>query len=509
MRRFWFLLLVVILLTNPANIVLAANQQPTASDWAIFKEEMSKVNQLLKKSKNDAYQQLIKTKQNYEHKFTEQAVASNSVKLQIDSAWTAAANAVQNGEKLRLAIETEIIEKTTLALVYTTFKTKLTENKINQAWDWFSIMASQFKLNSKQELVKQMQQIRTKTTVSEKAINKLVNGLAVFFTNKVAEEIDEALEAASAANGRPDLAEAQIKAAEGVGYYQSIKSFSEQKLGYKDAALLEGLLNQIKNQIADNDITKARQAAEVLKEELAELTSTKQLSDTDLTQSINKIKKILTHVGQEIKKGELNQAKNLANDAWNSFTKIEGEIRRLDVTRYVKIEKIFPKIQEHPSEEDVQELKDIFSQVLAVKSGQETVARAPLDEIVVTGFENIQPFFFALLALLGIYPLYLIIKAFGWGHRAWRNIGIFIILLIVPVFMEAFGRLGVEFKITSLQALSFTVNEYAKMVWALMVLAAFLFAINGLRQFCSQFGVKAIGVRQQIEQPAAKTEPLS
>lgn len=499
MKRFWLLLLAFALLISPANAALA-DYQPTASDWVVFKQEMDKARELLKKSKDDAKQQLRETKQMYENKFKDNAVASNSIKSQIDSAWAAALDAAQNGNELKLAIETEIIEKVTLAFVYSTFKAKLKESS-NQAWGWFTIMASQLKLNSNHEMVKEMEQLRNKSAVTEKDTNKVVNGLAVLLVNKVAEEVDEALEAAKPKNGSPDLAEAQIKAAEALGYFQSIKSFSEQKLGYKDTALLEGLLNQIKNQIADNNIAKASQAAEVLKEELEELGPTTKMAGEEFTKTINEIKNILTHAEEEIKQGQLEQAKNLANDAWSSFTKIEGEIRRLDVARYVKIEKIFPKIQEHPSTQDAQELKDIFSEVLAVKSGQKTVGRSSLDEVIVTGFENIQPIFFALLALLGIYPVYLIIKAFGWGHRAWRNIGIFIMLLIVPVFMEALGRIGVEFKIASLQALSFTVNEYAKMVWGLIVLAAFLFAINGLRQFCAQFGVKAIGVRQHADEP--------
>lgn len=507
MKRLFILGFILISLFSLSSAGLAGSSPPSAEDWKAFKEEIGQANELVKNNQNAAFKRLNKAKELYENKFLSGAIDNTDLKLQIDSAWAGAKEAALNGGELKLAIETEMLEKTTLALISATFTNLMQKKQVAQAYDWFTVIATQLKLTEDNELVKQMQQLKDKGSVSPRDGQKVSSKLAGVLADKVAEEIDEALEAANPESGQADLAEAQIKAAEGLGYWQSLKPFSLKKLGYKDTALIEGLLHQIRSALADKDVNQAEQAAETLKGELEELASAKKVAVTEFATVVNEIQSILTHASKEVNEGQTEQAKTLAADAWSAFTKIEAEIRRLDVSRYVLIEKLFPKVQERPAAEDIEKLKDLFNQVLAVKSGKTAASEASLDQVIVTGFENIQPFFFAFLALLGIYPVYLILKAFGWGHRAWRNIGIFIILLIVPVFMEALGRLGVEFKIVSLQALSFTVNEYAKMAWGLIILIAFLFAISGLRQFCAQFGVKAFGVKSADEEPIpAQTE---
>jgi len=509
MKRIATVVVLVGLLWATTGLALGNVNQPDANVWLNFKEQLGKTTELMGNS-GAAALQLQKAKQIYEQMFAPISKSEPALNLELNTAWAAAKEAVQNGDKLELMLATETIEKTTLALVFHKFKALMQAGKVTDAWSWFTVIAAQLRLESNHSLVKKMQAAKARGKVSARQAASIVTGLNGALAAKVTEEIDEALEAAKPESGQADLAEAQVKAAEGLGYYYSIRSFISQKLGYKEAALLQGLLSQIRSSLAAAQVETASQAAETLKEELEEVEAAKKVSRSEFSQTLNKLQVILAHAAAETKKGEVEQAKILAKEAWSSFTKVEAEIRRLDVARYVKIEKLFPKVQEQSTVADIQELNNLFKAVLAVKSGQGAAGQASLDQTVVSSFENIQPFFFLLLALLGIYPVYLIIKAFGWGHRAWRNIGIFIILLIVPVFMEALGRLGVEFKITSLQALSFTVNEYAKMAWGLIVLAAFLFAISGLRQFCAQFGVKAIGVRQHPEEPiAAETEALS
>lgn len=478
----------------------AAAGTTVGSDWSEFKGAMEKAASVAKTDPAGARAEIEKARSIFIGDLRPALKAAESDIQRFVRELDAAHAAAGAGDGLALQLQEEILVKSGLGLFSSSLEAELAAGRLDKSEAWFNIIAAQLKLPETHELNLLMKSILKENKLAKHQGAEIMNGITARLAAKVAEEIDEALVAADPKNPDRDIIEAKVKMAEGIGYFRAAHRQVAAKLGFEDSARIAGLMDQANDALGDGDLKSAARAGEVVEHELAELETAEKLSGSALIQEIKSIEALLAATGKEANAGKAAAAQELADDAWTAFTRVESQIRALDTAAYVKIEKIFGEIKEHPSASRTEELGRLFQHVSEVSSGEKSATRATLDDQVFTGFERLQPIIFAILALLGIYPVYLISRAFGWSHRAWRNIGIFIMLLIVPVFMEAIGRFGVEMKIPALQAFSFMVNEWAKLAWTTLVFAAFLFAISGLRQFCAQFGIKAIGVRLEEDE---------
>ena len=474
-----------------------------AAPWGEFKAALSKASTLVKTDTGAAGIEAAKAHDIYDGKILPGLIAEKSAKAVVLAAIVDAHEAARHGDALGLEVASERAEKTMLGLFLSTFENKLDNQETESAKQWFDIIAAQLKFPAAADMFGEMKAIEADPKLAKTEGKDIVNDFVAKIVDKIGEELDEAIVAADPKSKDKDMGVAQVKAAEGLGYFKAGEGKIAKKLGYEDTARIAGLLDKVYSALVDGDWETAEEAADVAKRELAEIETTKKISGSAFVQQVTQVKASLSAAAKEAGDGKADDAKKLADDAWTGFTRVESQVREVDPANYVKIEKLFGQVKESPKAGDLNQLSELFSGIAAIESGQQKAARVSTTEAIFTTFERVQPVLFLLLALIGIYPIYLITRAFGWRHKAWRNIGIFIILLIVPVFMEALGRLGVEMKIETLQALSFTVSEWAKMAWALIVLAAFLFAISGLRAFCTQFGIKAIGVRIEEEEPVS------
>lgn len=491
-RNFIFMVLVALAVVFSAQAAWAA---PSSNDWVEYKAAFDEAITLSEAGDQaGAGAALAGAVRILDDKFVMADQADSAAIGRVRAAFGAANQAVSEKNIAEVAVQSEIAEKTTLVFVFTEIERNLAKGNAEEASGWFDMMAVQLKLPADHNLVKEMKTLRTAKPANIKK-TKLIGNIATALAGKVAEELDESLALSDPKSAQRDMGEARIKAAEGIGYFRAVEPKIAKKLGVGGAAALGGAVEAVYGAVTEGDFKAASENAEIAEDELEEFAPAKKITGSDFNNGIRDIQAILADVKKAAAAGDTEEAKSLADDGWDAFHAIEPELRRLDAARYVAIEQVFPRLQEHPKSADADKLSKLFGEVADVKRGKQRAARASLNQVVVTSFESWRPFLFALLALLGVYPIYLIVKAFGWAHRAWRNIGIFIILLIVPVFMEAVGRLGVEFKIKALQALSFQVSEYAMLAWGLITLVAFLFAISGLRAFCSQFGIEAFGVK--------------
>ncbi len=502
MKRMLVSVIIILLLVAP----LPAFATDKVSDWEDFTGSLEEARSLEDSEK--AATAITNARNIFEKAFAKQIKGFDSTKLQIHQGLNDAAQAVTNSDDQGIAIGAELAEKTTLGLVFSAFQNDIGASNGAKARPWFDVMAKKLKLDSNHELVKQMDGINENPQTTKKEGVKVIDGLTSKLAGKVTEEVDEALVASDPTSAEPDLADAKIKAAEGVAYFRAMRSQADQKLGAEEAALVAGLLDQFFNASIDEDYDAALSAGTLIKKELEVLETSKNLSESQLEKEIEHINSELANAANQVEAGNVDAANDMIDESWNNFVKIEAQIRKIDAPRYVAIENIFAQIQGKPEKKNIMKLRQTFTEVAGVDSGEREVSAASTAAEIFTNFERIQPILLALLSLIGIYPIYLIFKAFGWAHKAWRNIGIFIVLLIMPVFMETLGRLGVELQIPALQVLSFTANEFAKMAWVLLMLMAFLFAISGLRSFCQQFGVKAIGVRALPEEPFPAPEEI-
>jgi len=479
----------------------AVGAADTATSWGNFKEALEKASSLIKTNPEGAATEGAKARAIYDDQIAPAVTAAESAKARVLTGIVAAQEAAKQGDAVGLTVASELVEKSMLGLFLSSYESALKNDRVDDAKGWFDLLAAGLKFPESSDIYKEMKAVEADPKLAKTEGVEIGNDFVGKIIDKIGEELDEAIVLGNPKNKDRDPAEAQVKAAEGLGFFRAGEANISKKLGLEDTARLAGLIERVGTALGDGDWETAEEAADVAKDELAELETTKKLSGSAFIQQVSQVKVNLAAAARESGAGQADKAKKLTEEAWTDFTRVESQVRAVDAGTYVKIEKLFGQVKDSPNAGDINQLSALFGDIAAIKSGDKKATGASSTAVIFTTFERVQPILFALLALLGIYPIYLITRAFGWRNKAWRNIGIFIILLIVPVFMEALGRLGVEMKIEALQALSFTVSEWAKMAWALIVLAAFLFAISGLRAFCTQFGIKAFGVRAEEDEP--------
>ena len=138
-----------------------------------------------------------------------------------------------------------------------------------------------------------------------------------------------------------------------------------------------------------------------------------------------------------------------------------------------------------------------------------------LDQVsagVASGFGGwLRVLVFALLAALGVVPLYLLNLAFGGRNTYWRAIAAGLALLLLPIFLEGlFGLLAALGDLTGIGVLgaasnfTLTQNAYGLPLWALSAALAIALSIYGFRGLCQQFGLLGRRAAPQTEPATAQ-----
>ncbi|AZI42961.1 hypothetical protein EHF33_09575 [Deinococcus psychrotolerans] len=119
---------------------------------------------------------------------------------------------------------------------------------------------------------------------------------------------------------------------------------------------------------------------------------------------------------------------------------------------------------------------------------------------------SIRAALFFVLALVSLYPLYLLNLAFGSRNPYWRSVLGGLVLLLLPLLLEGvFGLLGwlgdlVGFgALRSLTNLTLTQNAWGGPVWALSLVLALTALTYGFRGLCIQFGLLGSAKPMQTE----------
>jgi len=104
--------------------------------------------------------------------------------------------------------------------------------------------------------------------------------------------------------------------------------------------------------------------------------------------------------------------------------------------------------------------------------------------------------FFMVLAVLALFPLYLLYLAFGGRNIYWRLLGLAFFFLLLPAIIEGIayfgdimGRYGGVHALHRLSAASIMQNILAQIAWGILVFLVVVFAGWGLRGIAIQFGL--------------------
>jgi signal transduction histidine kinase len=189
------------------------------------------------------------------------------------------------------------------------------------------------------------------------------------------------------------------------------------------------------------------------------------------------IRDYLTTAKVHIDRGESGLAYSEINYALALYNEIRDVVANRCPYHYILIKKGFGDSKRNPSVENINALmKDIDDTVL-IFQGKMEPHKPTWDLKLIVAWGKIQLYVFILLALLALYPIHRTIQT---GKKpVFRRMSIFLLIVIIPIFLEGVGRVGILSKIYFLQNFSFMTNEYATLLWAMLMFVALFIARAG------------------------------
>lgn len=172
-------------------------------------------------------------------------------------------------------------------------------------------------------------------------------------------------------------------------------------------------------------------------------------------------------------------AKSEINNAYSIFERIENEVVDKDPQRYLDTKNAFDLARSKPDVEEVDSLINEIDELILLFQGKIEPTTPSWEANVMAFWTKIETYVFIILSILALYLLYLIIRTIS--KKEWRRMSIFLLIISIPIFLEGIGRMGVVADIHFFYNLSFMTNEYAKLMWGILMFCAIVFSTLGFR----------------------------
>jgi PAS domain S-box-containing protein len=185
-----------------------------------------------------------------------------------------------------------------------------------------------------------------------------------------------------------------------------------------------------------------------------------------------------------VSKGYLNDnnnalAKSEINNAYSIFESIENEVVDKDPQRYLDTKNAFEHARSHTTSDEIDDLIEEIDELILLFQGKIKPTTPSWEANFMAFWTTIEMYVFIILSIMAIYLLYLIIRTIK--KKEWRRMSIFLLIITIPIFLEGTGRLGVLANIPLFYNLSFMTNEYAKLMWGILMFCAIIFSTLGFR----------------------------
>ncbi len=165
-----------------------------------------------------------------------------------------------------------------------------------------------------------------------------------------------------------------------------------------------------------------------------------------------------------IARGESGLALSTISDALVVFNDLRNPMAELDPELFIHLRNGFVESRRNPSVENIDSLSENVNLALLTFQGKRRPAEASLSLKILVLWGRIGIYVFLTLAVIAVYPIYRMIRIIK--KPEFRNLGLFMLLVISPIFLEGIGRLGALLHIPVLQHFSFTTSEYVTLLWA-------------------------------------------
>lgn len=174
----------------------------------------------------------------------------------------------------------------------------------------------------------------------------------------------------------------------------------------------------------------------------------------------------------ELALSELSYAQGLLDE-------VEMKLAEADPQRFIELKKSLAEARMDLNEETLKKVEDTTHEFTYLLQGK--IEPTPLTwfAVLTKGWIRIQSYVFLVLGGLAIWLLVSLVEILK--KEAWKRMGIFLVLVILPLLFEGVGRLGVLTGLSWLTSMSFLTNEHARLMFAITMAFAILYSRLGFR----------------------------
>jgi signal transduction histidine kinase len=172
-------------------------------------------------------------------------------------------------------------------------------------------------------------------------------------------------------------------------------------------------------------------------------------------------------------------AKSEINNAFAIFESIENDVVEKDPQRYLETKNAFEHARSHTTNEKLDALIGEVDDLILLFQGKIKPTTPSWEARFMAFWTQSETYVFILLSILASYLLYLIFRTIR--KKEWRRMSIFLLIITIPIFLEGVGRFGVVTNIPVFYSLSFMTNEYAKLMWGILMFCGIIFSTLGFR----------------------------
>lgn len=162
------------------------------------------------------------------------------------------------------------------------------------------------------------------------------------------------------------------------------------------------------------------------------------------------------------------------------FNEVQQTVADLDPKLFIDIKASFVTAKRTPSAENAEALIHRMDDAILLLQGKIKPSRESWSLRVLSWWGNVQAYVFILLGLLAVIPISRSTQIMR--KEQFRAMGGFLFIIMIPIFSESLGRIGMLTRIRPLQSFSFMTNEYASFAWAVIVLFALYMAKKGFTE---------------------------
>ncbi len=179
-------------------------------------------------------------------------------------------------------------------------------------------------------------------------------------------------------------------------------------------------------------------------------------------------------------RGEPGLALSEVDHAVAIFNAIRGAVADEDPELYMGIRRRFVDAKRNPSIDNLDAVLQGIDVATLTLQGKRDPPEAPWNVKLIVMWGRVGLYVFVFISIFTLYPLYKTIQTTRTLEL--HYFGLFLFIVILPIFLEGVGRFGVLSNIRFLQNFSFTTNEYITLIWAIGMFIALLIAKVGFTE---------------------------